>query len=398
MQNNLKTINDLKITKGTKVLIRLDLNVPTNEEGDIIDDFRIQESLPTLKELSQQGAKIIVLAHKEKGSLEKVVAYVIGKLAQDGITGKFAKDVLNQDGVDTKESNDYKMLSEQADGEIIFLENIRTCLKEKHEDEKERDEFGQQLATLGEVYINEAFSASHRGHASITSIPKFLPSALGPQMINEIEKLSLALTPVHPSLLIVGGAKFDTKLPMIEKFLDVVDTIFIGGALAHTFWRMKGQEIGTSLIDDQVKISPEVLNSSKIFLPIDIMNQDKQNKKLDEVTKLDKITDFGQDTFAELLNILDVTKTVIWNGPLDYYEAGYDWGTRSLIETLSKMTDKTIILGGGDTVTEINKVKETDPNIHFTHVSTGGGAMIDFLSAGTLPGIEAVTNSTHSRM
>jgi phosphoglycerate kinase len=387
---NFKTIDDLNIIPGTKVLLRLDLNVPTNENGEVVDDFRIQESKDTIKLLQSLGARVVILAHKEKGSLEKVKVHM-EKVLGNGIL--FDKNIITADGVADLNSAEANVARNLQNGEVLLLENLRTCDAEKSKDEKVRNEFAKKLSLFGEVFINEAFSASHRNHASITSLPKFFnpdKKCLGPKFLNEIKMLSLALKPKHPSLLIVGGAKFDTKLPMIEKFLNVVDKIFIGGALAHSFWKVRGVEIGTSLIDTEVKLSEKVLKSEKIILPIDIMNQNKETKKLDEIKKDDKITDFGENTFASLLNIIDVSETIIWNGPLDYYEAGYDWGTRMLIENLSKLKNKTIILGGGDTVTEINKVKQTNPNISFTHISTGGGAMIDFLSQGTLPGILAI--------
>jgi phosphoglycerate kinase len=371
--------------KDTRVVLRLDLNVPVTDTGEIADDFRILEALPTVLQLQQQNNQIVILAHIEEGSLEKVGEYLSKKLVNFKFIKSIAADITPEE---------LKMVP----GDVVLLENVRKDPREKDKDETKRDELGKVYATFGEYFINEGFSVSHREHASITSIPKFLPCCLGPKFQNEIDKLSLALHPESPSLLIVGGAKFDTKLPMIEKFLNIVDRIFVGGALAHSFWKTRGQEIGKSLVDEEVKLSQTVLSSDKIILPIDVMNQDKKNLKLDEITKFDKITDFGESTFAEILNILDVTKTIIWNGPLDFYEAGYDWGTKMLIETLSKMQDKTIILGGGDTVTEINKVKQTNPNIKFTHVSTGGGAMIDFLSNGTLPGIDAVTKSQNNRI
>lgn len=388
----IKTIQDLSINEGTKVILRLDLNVPFDSQGNIADDFRITESIPTIKILHEMGAKIIVLAHVEKGSLEKIALYLGNKLESDGIICKFDKDILTVEGIAKYDSKEYQGMNDLKNGGVLVLENVRMNLKEKEKNVEMRDAFGKELSALGEVFVNEAFSASHRDHASITSIPKFLPSCLGPNFIKEISELEKGINGAHPMLLILGGAKFETKLGLLEKFEDIADTIFVGGALAHTFWKIRGQEIGTSLIDNDVKLSEKILKSKKIFLPRDIQNQNKENKLIADILPDDKITDFGQNTFAEILNILDTSKTVIWNGPLDYYEAGYDWGTRELIKALSKMTDKTIILGGGDTVAEINKVKETNPDIKFTHVSTGGGAMIDFLSNGTLPGIEAVTN------
>jgi phosphoglycerate kinase len=381
-----KSIEDLNIKESERVLLRLDLNVPTNENGEIVNFFRINEGLPTILQLQKLGAKVLIIAHKEEGSLEKVGEFLQTKVENF----EFVKNISSE-----------KILGAK-NGTVFMLENIRQDKREKSKVTEERDELGKELANLGDYYINEAFSGSHRDHASITSIPKFFTSekkCLGPKFINEVEKLSIALIPTHPMLLLIGGAKFDTKLPMIEKFLNIADKIFVGGALAHSFWKNKNYELGKSLVDEEEKLSEKVLEEEKlgkIFLPRDVMVEDKSIKSPDNLGAEEKIVDFGPETLAEILKVAENSKTLVWNGPVDFYEAGYDWGTKELIEKLSQMKDKNIILGGGDTVTEIEKVRDerrkenAEFDFDFTHISTGGGAMIDFLSNGTLPGIEAI--------
>lgn len=378
MQRKLKEVSDLEISEGTKVLLRLDFNVPINEKGEIENTFRIDESLSTIKMLQDLKAQTIIIAHKESGSLDIVAKYLRDKLENF----KFLAD-----------SNTNKSFVIE-NGEAVLFENIRLDEREKSKNEEERDSLGKELASLGNVFVNDAFSASHRNHSSITSIPKFLPSALGPNFVREVTELTKALDPVHPTLLIVGGAKFDTKLTMLEKFINIADKIFVGGALAHTFWKAKGQEIGTSLLDEEVELKPEILNSTKIILPVDVLNQDNLQKYLSGITAEDKIMDFGESTLMEILEIAKVSKTIVWNGPLGFYEKGFDKGTRELIMRLGEMQDKTVILGGGDTVAVVEKVlkenQEKGIDLKFTHVSGAGGAMIDFLSNGTLPAIEAI--------
>jgi phosphoglycerate kinase len=371
------------IKEGSRVLLRLDLNVPTDESGQVVNDFRIRESLPLIEKLLARKAKVIVLAHKEKGSLEKVVEYT--KKYFPNLS--FAK-VFSENGVSNEELD---KVSNIKNGEIVFLENIRLDEREKSKDTVKRDELGEMLSKLGDVYINEAFSASHRDHASVTSIPKFLPSFLGISFQKEVTELNKALNPEKPMLLIVGGAKFDTKLPMIEKFLNVSDKIFIGGALAHSFWKKKGFELGKSLIDDEVELSEKVTTSEKIILPIDVVVENGETKKPENILKEERIVDFGKETLIDLVKQVSESKTIVWNGPLGYYEEGFDLGTKSLFAEISKMDNKISILGGGDTVTEIDKTIKEGTNLNFTHVSSGGGAMIEFLSNGTLPGIEVVS-------
>ncbi len=372
----MNTINDLEIKENTRVLLRVDFNVPTNENGDILNDFRIQDALPTILDLQSLGARVVILAHKESGSLEKVAEYLSDKIENF----YFTKDT------NPKHLNMIK-------GDVYLLENLRLNPGEKKNDL----DFAKNLANLGEFYVNEAFSASHRKHASIVGIPSILgrdKCALGPKFQIEIEKLSLALTPKKPMFLLVGGAKFDTKLPMLEKFLNLTDKIFVGGALAHSFWRKEGFNLQKSLVDEEVVLSDKVLEAKKtgkIFLPSDIETGEKEIREPHRLREGEKIIDFGPETLKEILQIAKISETIVWNGPVGYYEEGFDFGTKELVKNLGNMPDKIVIVGGGDTVTEIDKFKSEGGEVNFTHISTGGGAMIEFLSNGTLPGILAVT-------
>jgi phosphoglycerate kinase len=378
-------IEDLNLKPGDRVILRLDLNIPINEKGEIVNNFRIQESLPTIKMLQDLGVKTTIVAHKEKGDFKIIAEYL-----------------------KTKVNNFYFLNRGLHNGEVLLLDNVRLNEGEK----KSNSEFAKQLAGLGDYYINEAFSASHRKHASIVGIPSILGAdrcALGPKFVQEITQLGAALTPAHPMLLIVGGAKFDTKLELLSKFLDIADNIFVGGALAHNFWKQKfNYNLGKSLLDEEVKLEENILNevsvliNKKIVLPSDVMIESREVKSPDQIADNERIVDFAEHTLSKILTLAEKSKTVVWNGPLGYYEGGFEWGTKNLLLRLSEIQklnpSKTIILGGGDTVTEIDKLNEElsargKEKLKFTHVSTGGGAMIDFLSNGTLPGIDAVTNS-----
>ena len=284
----MKTINDLEIVSGTRVLLRVDFNVPMSEAGEILNDFRIKDALPTILDLQAKGARVIILAHKESGSLEKVAEYLTKEI---------------QNFYFTKDTSPKHL--DMKHGDVFLLENLRLNKGEKENDQ----EFAKSLASLGEFYVNEAFSASHRKHASIVGVPNILgkeKSVLGPKFQNEIEKLSLVLTPKKPMFLLVGGAKFDTKLPMLEKFLNIADKIFVGGALAHSFWKSKNYDLQKSLIDTDVMLSQNVLQAEvdkKIILPADVETDNKETRLPNELRFGEKIIDFGPETLKEILAI-----------------------------------------------------------------------------------------------
>ncbi len=342
----MKSIKDIKNLKGVKVLLRLDLNVP--------NDFRIRKVLPTLKYLYQKGAKTIIISHIDK-TLEPVAEYF----------NKFFKVtfVKNYRNILTE-------LERINDGEMILLENIRNWQEEKNNDSK----FAKELASLADIYINDAFSVCHREHASIVGIPKYLPSYAGFQLEEEVKHLSECFNPPRPFLFILGGAKFNTKLPLIKKFLNIADFVFVGGALANNFLKEKGMDIGASRVSVEDFNLKEYLNNPKLILPIDFER------------KNNSIVDAGQKTVEELKKYVEKSKFVLWNGPLGEYENGFKKPTLELAEIIAE-SDAQSIVGGGDTLATISELGLEDK---FSFVSTGGGAMIQYLANGTLPGIEAL--------
>jgi len=337
----MKLIEEAEIIEGTLVLIRVDWNVPMRE-GKVLDTSRIEVSLKTINFALDKGAKVIVISHLGDGtdSLELVVLEAGKFLPNRRI--RFVKDPWNKSTTDGKTA-----LEDLRSGEVAVLENLRFWMEKEND-----DDFAQKLASFGDIYINEAFSASHRKHTSIVKLPKLLPSFVGFRFLEEYQKLSQVFNPEHPFLFILGGAKFETKLPLVEKFLDIADEIFIGGA------------------------------NAKIILDLPIANDPKIIFPVGDPSALDA----NKETLELLKTKIENSKMILWNGPLGKYEEGYDWGTKELAKILNK-TDAEIIIGGGDTENVIDEVIKDNTNIF---ISLAGGAMLDFLINGTLPGIEAL--------
>lgn len=365
---------------GKRVLLRLDLNVPIQNNA-VTDGFRIQQSLETVNFLRNAGAKIIVVAHlenKEHPSLD-----VVCKYAQQFFPAVFVKDPWSVGGAG--------VLAGLADGQVVIVENIR-----KWEGEKKNDpEFSKKLAALADIYVNEAFSVAHREHASIVGVPKLLPSYAGFNFEREVTNLSKAFNPPHPYLFILGGAKFETKAPLIKKFLGLADKVFVGGALASDLLKAKGYEIGDSIHSDQDFGFAEMLANPKLILPVDVVVENAMDKKVtrkvNEIKAGEKNWDSGMETIAKLLPFIKQAKFILWNGPLGRFETGYTEGTFALAEALAdaRASGTETIVGGGDTLASIEELKLSDK---FTFISTAGGAMLDFLANGTLPGITALEN------
>ncbi len=305
--------------EGTRVLVRADWNLPMTESGEVADASRIEVSLKTIEYVKNKGGKAIIASHfgREGDSLEPVI--------------NFAK-------------KNYSILEE----EVEFLENLRIDKRE----EENSEEFVKELASKADIYINEAFSASHREHASIVGAPKFLPHFAGFRFLEEFENLSQAFNPEHPFLFILGGMKFETKLPLVEKFLSIADHIFIGGALAVKALKLRG--------------------TSKIIFPVG------------DYAALDANT----ETLEVLNEKIKKAKFILWNGPLGNYEKGFVAGTVALARMLADSNAR-LIIGGGDTLANINIETKNKISSH-GFISTAGGAMLDFLANGTLPGIEAL--------
>jgi phosphoglycerate kinase len=271
------------------------------------------------------------------------------------------------------------------DGEIVMLENLR-----KNPGEKANDPiFASKLASLGDVYVNDAFAVSHRAHASVVSVPRLMPSYAGPLLSEEVEQLSKAFNPAHPFLFMLGGAKFETKLPLIEKFLTIADSVFVGGALANDLFKEKGYEVGVSLVSKVHGNLKHLETHPKIIVPSDVIVGQalmKEVKAAEAVGPQDKIMDAGPQTVSQLSDIMTDARLVLWNGPVGDYERGFSEGTEGIARALVESGVPTII-GGGDTIAVISKMGLLDK---FSFVSTGGGAMLQFLAEGTLPGIEAL--------
>ena len=322
-----------------KILLRVDFNVPI-KNGKIIDDFRILSHIPTINYYLKKNYQIILISHLEQNG--KILHF-------DPIRKFLAKKIKNKN--------------------VILLDNIRLNPSEKKNDLN----FAKKLASLGDVFVNDALSASHRKHASIVGLPKFLPSSFGPLFKKEVKELSKAFFAQHPFLLVVGGNKFKTKEPLISKFLDKADYVFIGGALANIFLKQRGNNVGKSLVE-KVKIPKNILWHKKIILPVDFN------------IKNGAIYDSGPATAKILENLAKKSKFILWNGTLGICENGFDFGTKSFANALGK-SKAYKIAGGGDTVTAIHKFGLQK---NFNFISTGGGAMLEFLAIGTLPGIDAI--------
>lgn len=366
-----KTLADMGDIAGKPVLVRLDFNVPV-EDGEVVDDYRIRKSLPTISFLKQKGAKTIIVAHIEgKTDTLKPVYERLRK----GAPVLFCEDLENaQACIDAMEA-----------GDVLLCENLRLYDGEKKND----PDFAKKLAALAEYYVNDAFSVSHRKHASIVGVPKLLPSFMGLQFEEEIKNLSRCFSPEHPFLFILGGAKFDTKMPLVEKFLDLADSLFIGGALSNDILKAKGFGIGQSTSSDSSLDLSRIASASKVIVPIDVVVSSpagSHERLATAIEEDEKIVDAGARTLAMLEEKVREAKFVLWNGPLGQYESGYAEPTKKLAEMIAESGAMSIV-GGGDTVAAIAELGIEDK---LGFVSTGGGAMLDYLAEGTIPGLAAL--------
>lgn len=371
----MKTLADIPNLTGVKVLLRADFNVPIRE-GVVMDDFRIRAALPTIEYLRSHGARVVIASHLEVAEGEKAtlepVAAVLGKL---GVSVTFVRDYRRA----------YEASEFLQDRKCLLLENLRTWPGEKQNDPK----FTRELASLADIYVNDAFSVSHREHASIVGVPKLIPAYAGLQLEKEVRNLSLAFNPAHPFLFILGGAKFETKLPLLTKFLGIADSVFVGGAIANDLYREKGFEVGQSVVSDKGLDLSAIAAHPKLVMSADITNQDHVIKAVNQLVPSDRIMDIGPNGFDVLREKIAAAKFILWNGPVGWYEKGFTEPTIELARLVSEATSRgaMTIVGGGDTIAAIAALGSAEK---FTFISTAGGAMLDFLAQGTLPGIEAL--------
>ncbi len=372
----MKTIKELKNISGKRVLLRADFNVPI-KNGKIISTFRIDKTIPTISFLQKKGAKIIIISHlgdKGEESLE-LVGKELGKHIKDF---RFISSPILSDETE----NEVKTLKK---GQVILLENLRREEGEK----KNFPSFARALSRYGDIYVNDAFSVCHREHASVVGITAHIPGYAGLQLIEEIENLSQVFLPKHPFLFILGGAKFETKIPLVKKFLRLADDVFIGGAIANDFLKAKGYEIGNSLVGESNFQIPLFLKNKKLVLPEDVVVSDGHKKRVtqaEDVLPNESILDVGPETISKIKELVDKSKLILWNGPLGKYEDGFLGSSSLLLKAIAK-SKATSIVGGGDTVALVTKLKIGDK---ISFLSTGGGASLDFLSKGMLPGLRVL--------
>lgn len=378
----MKTLKDIKKVKGKELkraLVRVDYNVPMKGSA-ILDARRIEVSLGTIRALQKKGFEVRLIAHLGDGkpSLKPVAEYLSKYFKVEFVT-KPITEVANS------------MPASGPKATVTLFENIR-----RYEGEEKNDlKFAKALSRLGDIYVNEAFSVSHRNHASIVGVTKYLPSYGGLQLETEIKTLSKVLTnKKHPFLFILGGAKFSTKMPLLNRFIKIADQVVIAGAILNSFYKFRGFEVGDSIVEDgydsQIK---KLLSSPKLLLPIDAVvtrGEKKAFASISEVQKGDVIEDIGPLSVKIIAKKIKMAKVIVWNGPTGWYERGFVGGTVALAQAI-KSSKAFSVIGGGDTAEVIEKVMDKSTNRRKNiFISTGGGATLDYLADGVLVGVQCL--------
>lgn len=384
----MKSLKELKL-KGKRVLMRVDFNVPLNENLEVVDDTRLTAVIPTINYICEQGAKLILLSHlgrpkgefKEEFRLEPV-AKKLNSLIEPKV--EYVNETIGEKVEDA--------VAALAASEVLLLENVRFYKEEKEND----PEFAQKLADLADVYVNDGFAVAHRAHTSVVGVPeKMEEKAMGLLLQKEIESLTKVLDkPEKPVAALIGGAKISTKIALIEKLLNKTEHVMVGGALANTILLAQGKEVGKSLVEKELAESVKDLSSPKLLIPLDVVvakeakeGAEKQVKAIDQVEADDNILDIGPKTVEAFSKIIKDVKTVIWNGPMGLFEiADFAEGTNKIAQAVVDSSAYSII-GGGETVEAVKKTGNAD---QVSFISTGGGAMLEFLEGKELPGIKAL--------
>jgi phosphoglycerate kinase len=394
---NKLTIDDIQL-KNKKVLVRVDFNVPIDEKGEVANDKRIFASLPTIKKILQEGGKPILMSHLGRPKGKKVPEMSLAPVAKrlEELLGKPVKFVNDCIGPEVK-----KAISEIKPGECLLLENLRY----HPEEEKNDPEFAKKLASLGDIYVNDAFGTAHRAHASTEGVTKYFKQcAAGYLMQKELQYLGMALTdPQRPFVAVLGGAKISGKIDVITNLMDKVDALLIGGGMAFTFYKAMSKEIGKSLLEpDKIDLAKEILKKAQdkkvnFLLPEDLVvaPEAKEDAPV-HIVEYDAIPsdmqglDIGPKTLKRFASELDKAKTVVWNGPMGVFEVTkFAQGTIKIAEELAKITERgaITIVGGGDSASAVAKAGLKDK---LSHISTGGGASLEFLEGKILPGVAAL--------
>lgn len=392
---NVNTVKNIDV-KGKRVLLRVDFNVPLDEDRIITDDNKIRSSVPTINFLKDKGAKVIVISHlgrpkgqvNNKYSLEPVAAKM-SEILGESVT--FARDCIGEEAT--------KVIAGLKDGDVALLENLRF-----HPGEEKNDPgFARELASLADVYVNDAFGTAHRAHASTAGVPGIIPSAAGLLMEKEVEYLEKVLIdPVKPFVAVIGGAKISDKIGVIKNLLDKVDTFIIGGGMANTFLKAQGLNMGKSLVEeDKLEAAREALDKAaakgvNVLLPVDLVVAEKvAPDAAHKIVAKDQVpadwaaVDIGPESARMFANVLIKANTIIWNGPMGVFEMeAFAKGTEIIAKAAAE-SDGTSIVGGGESAAAVTKMGVAEK---ISHISTGGGASLEFLEGKQLPGIKALSN------
>ncbi|MEF9972445.1 MAG: phosphoglycerate kinase [Clostridia bacterium] len=391
-----RTIKDIDVA-GKKVLVRCDFNVPLDAEGHITDETRIQAALPTIKYLLENGAAVVLCSHLGRPKGEFNMKYSLAPVAKRlsellGFDVRLAKDVVGDDAK--------KLAAEVKPGSAVLLENVRFMPGE----EKNDPELCKQLASLAEIYVSDAFGTVHRAHASTTGVAAFLPAVAGFLIGKELDFLGGAITePARPFVAILGGAKVKDKIGVISNLLDKVDALIIGGGMAYTFLKATGVAIGNSLLDEErVGLAGEMIEKAKakgvkLLLPIDNVCGNAFSNDCDTITQDSELgipdgysgMDIGPKSIKLFADEIALAKTVVWNGPMGVFEMpNFAKGTLAIAQAMA-MSGATTIIGGGDSAAAVTQMGLADK---MSHISTGGGASLEFLEGKTLPGVAALND------
>ena len=390
---NKKTVRDINVS-GKRVLVRVDFNVPLDKKtGKITDETRIQAALPTIKFLREKGAKLILCSHlgRPKGKTPELSLAPVAKRLSEllGVPVVQTEDCIGPSAE--------KAVAAMKPGDVVLLENLRFHAEE----EANEPAFAKQLASLADLYVNDAFGTAHRAHASTEGVTHYLPGVAGFLMEKELNFLGKALAdPPKPFVAILGGAKVSDKIAVIENLLSKVDTLIVGGGMANTFLKAQGREVGASLVEDEkLELARDLLKrgGKKLVLPVDVVVADSfaadakhQTVAADKVPAGWRILDVGPKSVEQFTALLKVAKTVVWNGPLGVFEfPAFAKGTVAVANVLAGLKGATTIIGGGDSAAAIEQAGLAGK---ITHISTGGGASLEFLEGKTLPGVAALND------
>ncbi len=392
---NKRKVEDLEV-KGKKILVRCDFNVPMDEDCNITDDTRIRRALPTIEHILQNDGKLILMSHlgRPKGEVNK-------KLSLEPVAKRLAnllnKEIIFAEDNEVVGESAKKAVNAMKEGEVVLLQNTRFTKGEKKND----PEFAKKLASLGDVFVNDAFGTAHRSHASNVGVSKYLPSAIGFLVKKEVEVMGEAISnPKKPFVAILGGAKVSDKIGVIENLLDKVDTLLIGGGMAYTFFKAKGNEVGKSILEeDKVKLASELMKKAKekgvkLLIPVDTVvakefKNDTEYKTVDSSNIPQDMMglDIGEKTRKIFKQEISKAKTIVWNGPMGVFEMeNFAKGTNYIAKAMAE-SDGITIIGGGDSAAAVEKI---GLNEKMTHISTGGGASLMFFEGKVLPGIDAI--------